>query len=1174
MSKSSRLGMPGQQLGQRRVNRLRKLSRQQFRLKLETLESRQLLSATFGLPTGDADNRLGDGSSQLGTLPDQPAMMSTSVPGELLGVPTTPQQIPLEPAEAVAQEEEFWRTRRGQFNGGLLAGDRALGDDSGDDGFGRMNDGGGDGGGSSRPDYLTLPDTFLLHSKPDATKTIFLDFDGFVATGTPWNSNYNTDTITSPAYDPAGDGDAFSDWELARIQEIWHRVAEDFAPFDVNVTTEDPGEDALVNTGGSDSEWGIRVVMTVDNFASCGCGGFAFINSFNWGYGSVGATDTPAYVFNVGAAPVALAITHEVGHAIGLSHDGTTSANPVQPGAAYYFGHGSGETGWGPIMGAPYSRNVLTWDIGEYVGANNGGGNANYGRGPDDLTIITTYNGFDYRVDDHGDSMLAATEISYDSTNAADPEMVDVSMFGIVSTPEDVDYIEFVTGGGIIDLTINSYVGQAWVADGSGSHSEVIEDTFFTSSWAGNQASNLDILATLYDASGAVVATSNPTGLSASFNNLDIVAGLYYLAIEGTGFGNPADSGSPTGYTDYGSLGQYQITGTLVQAGGPLASASVDDIMFRTPEDIEFDVIFTDRDGVDVATLGTGDIRVVGPGGYDELATFIGVDDDSTGTQRVATYSIPAPNGIWDADVSGTYTISLEAEQVADIAGNFNEPGTIATFEVDISPTIGPDGFGYVGYPLMFDFQDISQTGTLVLEGVDDGTALIAPGSGFEFSYYGTNYDELHVSSNGLITFGAAYSFFDNTDLTSAPDMPSFAVLWDDLAANAGGGVFWELVGTGAEQKLILQWETQYFGANDPISFQAVLDEADMSLSVHYANLWGGSSEGDEGGSATLGIKDDGQQGANRLVASFDTFGGGYVATGRAMKFLVANNAPTSIELDPAQNTENSPVGTWFGTLFATDADAGDTHTFELVAGAGDQDNGRFEIVGSELRNLEVLDYEMQSTYTIRVRATDSLGEIYETDMLLAVQDLAEVDEIVIGDGTDQRSRVDQVQVVFDGDVTIDADAFTVNQRGGGGVVTTDFTTALDGQGRTVATITFSGDLTRAAGALLDGNYDLLIDATKVSRNGLSLDGDQDGLGGGDITHGDSAADGFFAMYGDTNGDRSVDLIDFLAFRDAFDSVDGDDEYDISLDYDGMGAVNLTDFLQFRSRFGNTLDFE
>ncbi len=1167
MSKSSRFGMPGQQLGSRRINRLRKLRRQQFLLRLETLESRQLLSATFGLPAGDS-------SSPLGTLPDQPAMMSTPVPGELLGVPTTPQQIPLEPAEVAAHEEEFWRTRRGQFNGGLLASDPPVGDDFGGDGFGRMGDGGGDGGGSSRPDYLTLPDTFLLHSKPDATKTIYLDFDGFTATGTPWNSNYNTDTITSPPYDPAGDGAAFSDWELERIQEIWHRVAEDFAPFDINVTTEDPGEDALVNTGGSDSEWGIRIVITVDNFASCGCGGFAFINSFNWGYGSVGATDTPAYVFNVGAAPAALAVTHEVGHAIGLSHDGTTSANPVQPGAAYYFGHGSGETGWGPIMGAPYSRNVLTWDIGEYVGANNGGGNANYGRGPDDLTIITTYNGFDYRVDDHDDSALNATEIGYDGANAADPEMVDVSMFGVVSTPEDVDYIEFVTGGGIIDLTINSYVGQAWVADGSGSYSEVVEDTFFTSSWAGNQASNLDILATLYDASGAVVATSNPTGLSASFNNLDIVAGLYYLAIEGTGFGNPADSGSPTGYTDYGSLGQYLITGTLVQAGGPLASAVVDDIMFRLPEDIEFDVIFTDRDGVDVATLGTGDIRVVGPNGYNELATYIGVDDDSTGTQRVGTYAIPAPNGIWDADASGTYTISLEAEQVADIAGNLNEPGEIATFDVDISPTIGPDGFGYVGYPLMFDFQDISQTGTMVLEGVDEGTTVIEPGNGFEFSYYGTTYDQLYVSSNGLITFGSAYQFFQNTDLTTAPAMPAFSVLWDDLAANPGGGVFWELVGTGDQQQLILQWETQYFGANDPISFQAVLDESDMSLSVHYADLQGGSSAGDEGASATLGIKDDGQQGVNRLLASFDTFGSGYLATGRAIKFLVANNAPTAINLAPVQHTENSPVGSLFGTLSATDADASDTHTFELTAGDGDTDNASFEIVGNELRTLAVFDYEAQATYSIRVRATDSLGEIYETDMLLAVQDLAEVDAVVIGDGTGQRSRVDQVQVIFDGEVAIDAGAFTVNQRGGGGVVTSDFTTSLDGQGRTVATITFSGDLTRAAGALLDGNYDLLIDATKVSRNGLLLDGDQNGVGGGDVTYGDSAADGFFAMYGDTNGDRTVDLVDFLALRGSLGSAAGDDEYEYSFDYDGLGTINFNDFLQFRNRFGSTLDFE
>jgi len=66
---------------------------------------------------------------------------------------------------------------------------------------------------------------------------------------------------------------------------------------------------------------------------------------------------------------------------------------------------------------------------------------------------------------------------------------------------------------------------------------------------------------TLYDAGGAVVATSNPTDqLNASFA-LSLSVGQYYIGIEGVGKGTLA-----TGYSDYGSLGYYSING-VVPAG-------------------------------------------------------------------------------------------------------------------------------------------------------------------------------------------------------------------------------------------------------------------------------------------------------------------------------------------------------------------------------------------------------------------------------------------------------------------------------------------------------------------------------------------------------------------------------------------------------------------------------
>ena len=388
------------------------------------------------------------------------------------------------------------------------------------------------------PELVSLADTFLLHSNPNATKTVYLDFDGNTTSGTSWNSSYGVDPIVSPAYDPDGDGALFTDNELTRIQRIWQRVAEDYSPFDINVTTEDPGEAALVNTGNGDTEWGIRIVFTIDNFDACGCGGIAYISSFSFDYQSPDATDTPVFAFNtseIGAAGVA---SHEVGHSHGLSHDGTTTNHPSQPSVTYYRGHGSDddETSWGPIMGAGYYSNVTTWDFGEYYGTNNDGSSANYGDGPDDIAIMITENGFGLRPDDHGDAVAQASSVTYPGPNASAPSLADIALFGVIEGRADLDFISFETGAGTVDITIDSYLSQIWTSDGAGSYVETLEGANYdTTDWSQNQGSNLDVEARLYDSLGQLLAISNPEGLSAGFNRI-LDAGTYYISVDGVGY--------------------------------------------------------------------------------------------------------------------------------------------------------------------------------------------------------------------------------------------------------------------------------------------------------------------------------------------------------------------------------------------------------------------------------------------------------------------------------------------------------------------------------------------------------------------------------------------------------------------------------------------------------------
>lgn len=337
-----------------------------------------------------------------------------------------------------------------------------------------------------------VSDTFNLSSLPGANFTIYLDFNGHTTTGTRWNTFYNQVSIVTPAYDTDGDVGSFSMAEIEDIQRAWLRVAEDFAPFNINVTTAEPPVSDLIRTDASDTRWGVRVVSGVDTFDLGGTGGLAFLTSFN------DSTDTPAFVFNAGLIGVAETISHEVGHTLGLSHDGTSTEE-------YYPGHGSGVTSWAAIMGAGFlQEGLVQWSQGEYTDADNG---------EDDLSIITSQNGFSYRVDDHGN------DIGFAST------VTDGMASGIVERNTDVDYFQITTSGG-----------------------DVIIDPFF-------ESPNLDIRAILYDSSGNQIQTSNPIGaLNASFTGLS--AGTYFVSIEGTGEGDILG----TGYSDYGSLGQYTIT--------------------------------------------------------------------------------------------------------------------------------------------------------------------------------------------------------------------------------------------------------------------------------------------------------------------------------------------------------------------------------------------------------------------------------------------------------------------------------------------------------------------------------------------------------------------------------------------------------------------------------------
>jgi PKD repeat protein len=387
------------------------------------------------------------------------------------------------------------------------------------------------GGSQSPPTETTEPDIqavtagemFSLHSKPGASNVVHLDFDGETITGTAWNNMAGEDTLYAIPYDTDGDPYCFSASEINAMAAIWHRMAEDFAPFDIDVTTEPP-------SGGYGPYVGhVLVTRRTDangrNIYSSSAGGVAYVNV--WGQ-SYYASYQPALVFYNHLAggdvhDVAEASSHEFGHNLGLSHDGTSTVE-------YYAGDGSGNTSWAPIMGVGYYKNVTQWSKGEYSGANNP---------EDDIAIIT--NKLGARMDDHGNTWAGATALALDadsSITVTDPETDPFNLSpankGVIENRNDADLFYFDSSGGKVTLSIKP-AWQAW-------------------NYHSFRGANLDVGVSLYDGLGNPIDDYDLTTDTEVTVSANVGAGRYYVRVYGLPSAN---------YSDYASIGQYFISGSI-----------------------------------------------------------------------------------------------------------------------------------------------------------------------------------------------------------------------------------------------------------------------------------------------------------------------------------------------------------------------------------------------------------------------------------------------------------------------------------------------------------------------------------------------------------------------------------------------------------------------------------
>ncbi len=133
-----------------------------------------------------------------------------------------------------------------------------------------------------------------------------------------------------------------------------------------------------------------------------------------------------------------------------------------------------------------------------------------------------------------------------------------------------------------------------------------------------------------------------------------------------------------------------------------------------------------------------------------------------------------------------------------------------------------------------YEWIDIVGVGTVIVNGDDINSGMMPLPWNFEF--YGTNYMQFSVCSNGFISFTSTSTSLGNGAIPSTAE-PNGAIypFWDDLNPGAGGDVY--MYNDVNNERMIIAWvDVPHYGNNNLYTFQVIL-EPPTSITLQYMSM-------------------------------------------------------------------------------------------------------------------------------------------------------------------------------------------------------------------------------------------------------------------------------------------------------------------------------------------------